>query len=703
MMRNDFKASLFQYIMSTYHMQLRPVPQQILRNESCPYEDIDSLLAGMSRKEKLEVIAGVDGFCIPAIPSRKLPPVWTSDATSGVRGVDAPVTAFPAPIAMAASFDRELIFKAAQAIARECRALGISILLGPGVNIARVPVNGRNFEYLGEDPYLAGEMASEYVKGMQSKGVGVTVKHFACNNSEYDRHKTNSVIDEKTLRELYLPPFKACVDSGAVGIMTSYNQVNGQYASENYFLIEQILRKEWGFEYMIVSDWNSLYSRDGAFEHGVDLEMPKRKYFPPSDEILTEVEEQILDRKVRHILNTFEALGVYNRDLIEGRLALHSPGNEEVALQLAKDSLVLLKNELHFLPIKKSKCTKIAVIGPFIHGEPTGGGGSSFIKQSYPGESIPHVLEQNYCQSTVRSFSGKWYRNRENTAYVASCDAVIVSAGFTHIDESEAYDRRWTLHDSDIEDIRHACELNADTVVIIHSGGALEMSSWVHLPKAVIFAWYQGAYSARAVTSLLFGEYSPSGRLPVSFAKNLDDYLSMKNYPDDFSSISLKRIQTGQGDPEVRSVWPISYDEKLLVGYRQFDTVGPEPLFPFGFGMSYSDFTLTDLEIRLNADSVDIFCTITNTGEIDSAQVIQLYLRPEHYSEQKVFQQLRGFEKVFLHAKETKKIIFNLTDEDVTFWDETERKYYKDEDRFTVCLGFSSREILLESEPIKMP
>jgi len=703
MMRNNFKASLFQYIMNTYFLSLRAVPQQIPRDEYFVDEDIHSLLARMSTEEKLTLIAGVDGFCIPPLANHNLPPVWTSDATRGVRGVDAPVTAFPSPIAMAASFDPQLIFNVGQAIAKECRSVGVSILLGPGVNIARVPINGRNFEYLGEDPYLAGAMAVEYVKGVQSKGVAVTVKHFACNNSEYDRHKTNSIVDEKTLREIYLPPFKACIDGGAVGVMTSYNQVNGEYASENSFLIDEILRKEWKFPYMVISDWNSLYSKEGAFTHGVDLEMPKRTYFPPVDSILTESEEKSLDAKVLHILNTLMALGVYKRDLIEGLLPLHVSKSEEIALQLAKDSLVLLKNDNHFLPLKKLISTKIAVIGPYINGEPTGGGGSSFIKQAFPGKSISHTLKEECSHLQVQSFSGKWYKNPEYRDYIRSCDAVIVSVGFSHVDESEAYDRRWSLHPHDIKDIEQACKLNDHTVVVTHSGGAIEMSTWVKLPKAIIFGWYQGSFFSQAIKALLFGEYSPSGRLPITIAHTLDDYLSMKNYPKDFSAISYKRIQVGQGNPKKRSVWPITYDEKLMVGYRQFDTVGPEPLFPFGFGLSYSEFTLENLSVVSKEKSIEVSCFIFNSGDIDSSQVIQLYMRPEQYSENRPFQQLRKFEKVFLHSKERKEVSFTLGREDVTYFDEKKRAYCVDSGNYTICIGFSSREILLKSELLKMP
>ena len=688
--------------MNTYYLPLRVVPQQIAQKGEKPYDDVPSLLNELSVEEKLTLIAGIDNFCIPPLPAHHLPPVWLSDATSGVRGVDAQVTIFPSPIAMAATFDKKLIFRVGQAIAKDCRAVGISIILAPGVNIARVPINGRNFEYLGEDPYLAGDIASMYVKGVQSKGVGVTVKHFACNNSEYDRHKTNSVVDEKTLREIYLPPFKACIDSGAVGIMTSYNQINGEYASEHSLLLKQILRKEWAFPYLVVSDWNSLYSHDRSFAHGVDLEMPKRKFFPKVDAHLSQEETQSLDEKVLHILNTLDALGVYKRDLIEGRQCIRSPESQKVALSVAQQSLVLLKNEDNFLPLKKKKNTKIAVIGRFVNGEPTGGGGSSFIKQGYPGKAIQQELLEAYPQSKIRSYSGHWYKCRDISSYVSSCDVVIVSVGFTHVDESEAYDRRWTLHKSDVENIVRASKMNPKTVVITHSGGAIEMPSWIQLPKAVIFGWYTGEYSAQVLRQLLFGEFSPSGRLPITIGRKLSDYASMKGYPEDFARFSLKRVAKGQGNPNVRTVWDIPYDEKLMVGYRQFDTIGPEPLYPFGFGLSYSTFTLDDLEVTKEVSTIEVSLYITNTGEVDSAQVVQLYVRPEKPQSGDAFQQLKGFERVFVKKHEKKGLSFTLDKGAFTYWDEAEGAYVVDSKPYTICLGFSSREILLTSEVLSI-
>lgn len=683
-------------------MGLREVPEQRVLPFNFRYQKPKELLSKMSDSEKLTLIAGIKNFCIPGVDSLNLPPVWMSDASSGVRGVDANVTSFPSVIAMGSTFNKDLIKKGGEIIAKECRALGISILLAPGVNIARVPINGRNFEYFGEDPYLAKMMALSYVKGVQSKGVGVSVKHFACNNSEYDRHKSNSIVDERTLREIYLPPFKTCVEGGAVGIMTSYNQINGEYGSEHSYLLTQILRKEWNYKYMVISDWNSLYSKDASLAHGVDIEMPKRKYFPKPDTILTEEQREQVDEKVLHILNSIDAIGAYKRDLLDKRDQLKTKEHENIALSIAKESLVLLKNE-NVLPLISRKVKRIAVVGRFATKEPTGGGGSSFIKQSYPGRSIEKEIKEAFPNCSVTSFKKRWYKSREISQYVSSCDAVIVSVGFNHVDESEAYDRRWTLHNSDIEDITHASKMNDHTIVVVHSGGALEMPSWYHLPHAIIYSGYLGSYSAKAIKGLIFGEFSPSGRLPFTIAHKLEDYVSMENYPKDFDKISLRRIVVGQGKPHVRNIIDIPYDEQLMVGYRQFDTIGPDPLYPFGSGLSYASFKYEGLIVEQNENKLSISFTLTNTSSIVASEVPQLYIRPKVSNREKPFQQLKGFTKESLKAKEKRVVSFSLSEEDFSYWDDEKKKWVVDKEPYTVCIGSSSKDLRLVSEEIIMP
>lgn len=695
---DHLKRMALQYLMNRWFLPLRPIPNE----PDFPFtDDLDAkaLLARMTLEEKIGLISGTHGFSVKAVARLGLPPLWMADATSGVRGVDAPVTAFPAPIAMAASWDVPMVRLAGKMIASECRASGVSILLAPGVNIARVPVCGRNFEYMGEDPLLAGEIASAYVEGVQSQGVGVTVKHFACNNSEYDRHKSNSIVDEQTLRELYLKAFEIVVHRGATGVMTSYNQVNGTYASEHPLLIGQILRSEWKFDGLVVSDWNSLYSTEGAFRSGVDLEMPSARWFTQSkikgligrDGTLAKV----LDTKVLRLLSTAQRLGAFRRPVTDRASPSRTARHRNHARSLAADSVVLLKNN-GLLPLDPVRCGRVVVLGNAVAGEPVGGGGSSFIKQAEPSRPIALALQESLANAQVLPFAGTWWKSKSRRAVVATADVVVVSTGFNHVYESESYDRMWQLDRSEMRTIKEACGLSDRVVVVLHGGGALEMASWIDAPRAVLMAWYLGEESANALCDLMLGRVNPSGKLPVTIAKRLSDHESMRAYPGDFARFSLKRIAFGQGNPGKRSVMDIHYREGLMVGYRQFDTVGPDPLFPFGFGLSYTTFAFRDMRVEEEDDGWKISFVVSNTGTRAGAEVAQLYVRPPDPGRSRPMQQLRGFAKVFLQPGEECSVSLMLTRADLSSFRAEIGTWIVPEGLWGLAVGSSSRHILLE-------
>ena len=692
------KRTLLQFIMNRWFLSLRRVPEEPV----FPIEgevDVEQVIERMELEEKVEYISGEKGFCIKAVPRLGVPPIWMSDATSGLRGVDTPVTAFPSPIAMAASWNVEAVRQISRLIARECRSAGVSILLAPGINIARVPICGRNFEYMGEDPFLAGEIASAYVEGAQSFGVGVTVKHFACNNSEYDRHKSNSIVDEKTLRELYLRAFETVVRRGATGIMTSYNQINGTYASEHPLLIGRILRSQWAFEGLIVSDWNSLYSTEGAFRSGVDLEMPGPRWFASSaikdligrDNSLLAV----LDAKVRRILRTADRLGVLRRPVVDSRVVPHAKEHIEQARALARESMVLLKNQ-GMLPLDAAKIRSVVVLGRFASGEPVGGGGSSFIKQADPAPSLAQRLRELLVEAKVTTLVGRWWKSAAKRAQITSADAVLISTGYDHVYESEAYDRMWPLPRTEVRTIREACALSSRVTVVLHAGGAMEMESWLDGSEAVILAWYGGEESAPALCDLILGRANPSGKLPVTIGRDLADYESMRSYPDDFARFSLKRFAMGQGDPGKRSIMDIHYREGLMVGYRQFDTVGPQPLFPFGFGLSYTTFGYRDLKIVENGEQWHVSFIVRNTGLLAGAEVAQLYLRPPSPGRLRPFQQLRGFRKVFLEAGEETRVAVKITTDDLAEYSANEHRWVVEPGSYVIMIGSGSRQLSLE-------
>ncbi|NCC64775.1 MAG: glycoside hydrolase family 3 protein, partial [Spirochaetia bacterium] len=522
----------------------------------------EALLSALTLEEKISLLSGVDEFCIRSIERVGLKQVWCSDASMGLRGWNADVTDFPASLAMAATFDTGLLAKVGDVLGQECRALGIGILLGPGVNIARVPVCGRNFEYFGEDPYLAGELAASYIQGVQKYPVITTVKHFACNNSEYDRHKSNSIVDERTLHELYLPAFKRAVESGSFAVMTSYNQINGIYASEHSYLLDGVLRGEWQFEDLVISDWNSLYSTDKVLSCGVDLEMPGAKYLSKQkvlDALQSNVVDQdAIDRKILHLFNAYEKAGLFFHSLSDSAYQAGSEEHRQVALEVALSSVVLLKNDGQVLPLKKD--AKLC-LGGSNASKAAQGGGSSMIQIRKRVQSLASLLQNN-----ATMLPKYWYRSRAWQKKVIQADAVVLVVGFDNIEESEAYDRPWTLQKSEIQSIKTAGILNNNTIVVVQSGGAVEMDSWHDYVKGILWSSYLGSSTAVALQAVLQGKANPSGKLPFTWAKNISDYRSMRQYPKDFDVLNLDRLRKGQGNPKVRKVSKLSYTEGLMVG-----------------------------------------------------------------------------------------------------------------------------------------
>lgn len=649
------------------------------------------LLREMTLEEKIALLSGRDEFCIPGIERLGLKPVWTSDATIGLRGWKTVVTDFPAAIALASTFDHELLYQVGRVMGHECRALGVGVLLGPGVNIARVPVCGRNFEYFGEDPYLAGEMAASYIRGVRTYPVITTVKHFACNNSEYDRHKSNSEVDERSLRELYLPAFKKAWEAGSLGIMTSYNQVNGTYTSEHPYLIASILREEWGFDGLVVSDWNSLYSTDGALKNGVDLEMPAPRYFT-RELVLDALDrgaatQEDIDAKVLHLLTSYEKAGLFSVPMADRSCKAGTRENREVALNAALGAPVLLKNEGQALPL--SPFLRLCIGGSNAC-RVAQGGGSSMVQL----ENAPPTVAELMQKEGALLLPKRWFDCPRFKQQVRKSDAVVLVVGFDHIEESEAYDRPWTLDKADLKAIKTAVRLNKRTIVVVQSGSAVEMGSWQDGVAAILYTSFLGSSTAQALKALLFGQASPSGKLPFTQARYLHEYRAMRSYPKDFDSVTIDRIKKGQGDPKVRQVQKLCYSEALMTGYRQFDTEGPEPLYCFGHGLSYSSFSYDSAGVKaLEEGRWNLSVTITNTGSCPAAEVVQLYVHPLDPVIFRPTQELKGFCKVFLQSKESKEVCLTVNETAFERWDLDAWKFVSDEGQYELRIGSSSRDI----------
>ncbi len=688
-MKHDWKRRLLQRLFTGAMAMYK---QDVPADHDAGFPDPDFLLSRMTLVEKIRILGGVDDLAVPGIPRLSIPKVWMSDASSGVRCFKQ-ATAFPAGIMLAALWDRSLIYQVGSAIADECRAQGISVILGPGVNIARVPVCGRNFEYFGEDPFLAGDMAVSYIRGVQERGVMAVAKHFACNNSEFDRHKSNSVVDAKTLHEIYLAPFEHAVIRGSVnGVMTSYNQINGIYGAQHPYLLDEVLRTAWGFSGVVISDWNSLYHTEAAVHHGVDIEMPKARKMTVRKVKRAlrsgRITEDMIDRKVRRILTVCSASEFYSSVKDESR-GLNTEKHRALALKAAESSVVLLKNRNSTLPMKKG-CT-VSVLGRCAVNTPTGGGGSSFV----PVVSGPGIAE---------ALEGEGFRvlRDDSDDSISSSDYVVVAAGFDRFYESEAYDRPYRLLEEDLLALDRACRINSKVIVMIHAGGDVETSSWIDKVQAVIFTGYLGMHRGTAPARVLSGAVNPSGKLPFTMARQLDDHGAMKGYPAAPWNISFVRVIGPQGNPRIRKPRTLEYQEGVFVGYRWFDEMNLSPQFPFGHGLSYTDFEITEAEaapLQAKAGSnaltdppiVTVSCRITNTGDRAGAQVVQLYVHEKTPKTARPEQELKGFEKIFLYPGESRTAAVELNTR--AFMHHDGQQWALNPGVFELRIGTSSREI----------
>ncbi len=670
-------------------------------------ERVEKTLAALSLEEKLAMLGGVDQMGIAGVPRLGLQRVWCSDASAGVRNFG-PGTAFAAPVALAASWNRELVRRVAAAIGEECRAVGVSILLGPGVNIARVPTCGRNFEYLGEDPFLACELVVPYIEGVQSRGVAATVKHFVCNNSDYDRHRMNAIVDERTLREIYLPAFQAAVQkAGTRCLMSSYNPVNGAYTSENRPLLRDLLRGEWGFGGVVMSDWNSVYSTQGPLQAGMDLEMP-RGVFYSREQIEPLIHEgrvpvDLIDEKIRHLLGVFYGMGFYDRPAVDSSLAAGGEAHLAVALEAARQGIVLLKNDRGLLPLDPARVRRVVLVGPNASRTPTGGGGSSRVRAARP-TSVEQGLRAALPGAEITVLA-----DRADARRLREADAVVACVGFNNEMESESYDRSWRLPRGQARLVRRACALNPNTVVVLTAGADVETSSWIAHAPAVLHSMYLGEVTGRAIAETLAGANNPSGKLPFTMAKRWADHAATANYPRRPERTS-KRLTLGPKARRLVNEWPaarlerlpqehrdVRYAEGIFVGYRHFDSRGIEPQFAFGHGLSYTAFEVTSLRLsspRLRkGERATVTVSLRNSGRRAGAEVVQLYVEDTECSLERPFKELKAFERVALEPGESREVTLPIGEEALSFYDASRRAWRAEAGRFRLHVGSSSRAI----------
>lgn len=660
--------------------------------------DVQELLKELTLEEKASLCSGKDAWNTKSIKRFDIPSLLLSDGPHGLRKVlkttnllktqTSLSTCFPTSSALGASWNKQLIYEVGCALGRECNSEGVNILLGPGINMKRTPLCGRNFEYFSEDPYHTAECAIAYIRGVQDQGVGTSLKHFACNNQEYMRFSIDAIVDERTLRELYLRAFEIVVKAaGPWTVMSSYNSLNGKLLTENRRFLVDILKTEWGFKGLVVSDWGSIYDRVKALKAGCELEMPGKDHRNDMKIIKAvesgEMDEKYLDESVASFLSLLNVVYANKKESTG-----YKPENHHaLARKAALESIVLLKNDAGILPINRETVKSIAVIGAFA-GEPRlQGRGSSFVNAAKI--DIPLKEIRNRAGETIQVQFARGYteENEEDTGLVdqatetaKNADLVIIFAGIYDNVESEGLDR--THLDLPVSHnllITRIAEVNENTIVLLSNGSAVRMP-WHGKVKAILETWLSGQAQAGAIADILFGIENPSGKLSESFPLRLEDTPAFLNYPGDDGKVT--------------------YSEGLYIGYRYYDKRKMDVLFPFGFGLSYTTFEYSDLDVnpaKINdTGEAMVYVTVQNTGDMSGKEVVQLYIRDIESTISVPEKELKGFEKIGLAPGEKTRITFSLKKDSFTHYDVKRKKWCVESGEFEILVGSSSRDIRLK-------
>ena len=660
-------------------------------------ERAEELVSKMTLEEKCTLIHGErgdaeyeDGFHIMPIPRLGIPAIRMADGPQGVRN-KTNSTYYPCGISLAASWNRDVAGKVGEGIGLDARARGVAIMLCPGVNIYRTALCGRNFEYYGEDPYLASETALHYISGIQSKGVMATIKHFALNNQEFDRHGVSSNADERTINEIYFPAFRKAVEEGNVAcVMTSYNPINGTHASENSWLIKDNLRA-WGFDGIVMSDWTSTYSAIGCFGSGLDLEMPRGYVmnYENAKRLLESgvIEEGWIDEKCRHILQTVIEYGFLDNPVKDESILEDCDISRANALAAALEGPVMLKNN-GILPLKKSTKKSIIVLGPNADIVPYGGGS---------GRMDP-IEGRNITLFAGLSGLGKGYKVElmdwkvPDYEKIRKAGAVIVAAGFNYDTEGEDFDRTYALPAGQDELISKVAAANPNTVVVVYSGGEVDVNPWIDKVGALIMAWYSGQEGGTALARILSGKVSPSGRLPFTFWGSIDKNPASANYYQSkpYGNMTSKRYSKRY------SQYPfVEYSEGIFLGYHGMSHFGVEPMFPLGYGLTYSKFDYSGLSVEPSDGGYKVSFTVTNTGKASASEVAQLYISAEGSSVIKADLELKGYEKVSLDPKKSASVTISLPKEAFSHYDVSSHSWVYDPGQYKILAGASALDIRL--------
>lgn len=657
--------------------------------------DVKAIVKQMTLEEKAGMCSGKDFWHLKSVERLGIPEVMVSDGPHGLRkqdkdadhlGANESIKAvcFPTACATACSFDRELLEKLGETIGEECQAENLSVILGPAVNIKRSPLCGRNFEYFSEDPYLASQMAAAHIRGVQSKNIGTSIKHFAANNQEYRRMSCSSEIDERTFREIYLAAFETAIkESNPDTVMCSYNKINGEFASENHRLLTEILRDEWGFEGYVMSDWGAVNDRVKGLAAGLDLEMPASGGYTDAEIVQAvkdgELDEIVLDTAVERILRI---IFKYTDNRQPGKFDMEA--DHKLAGKIAQESMVLLKND-GILPLK-TEGQKIAFIGKFAEKPRFQGGGSSHINSF----KITSALEasKEYTQVTYAQgydvkedkIDEKLLAEAVNTAKEA--DAAVIFAGLPDAFESEGYDREHMgMPMCQNALIAEIAKVQPNTVVVLHNGSPVEMP-WADNVKGILESYLCGQAVGDAQAAILFGKANPCGKLAETIPYKLSDNPSYLNFPGDGKKVE--------------------YKEGVFVGYRYYDTKEMPVRYPFGYGLSYTTFSYRDLQLSSkeikDTDKLTVTLKVKNTGSIAGKEIVQLYVSDMTNAANRPVKELKNFVKVELNPGEEKVVSMELDKRSFAWYNTEIKDWYAATGTYEILVGSSSADILLTAE-----
>lgn len=717
------------------------VPVYLDRSKSLD-ERVEDALSRMTTAEKVAILHAQSKFCSRGVPRLGIPDLWATDGPHGIRAevkwdewdqagwTNDSCVAFPALTCLAATWNPEMSALYGKSIGEEALYRGKDVLLGPGVNIYRTPLNGRNFEYMGEDPYLASRMVVPYVKGVQENGVAACVKHYALNNQEINRHTTNVIIDDRTLYEIYLPAFEAAVkEGGAWSIMGAYNYYQDEHLCHNSRMLNEILKGEWGFDGAVISDWGGVHDTDQAITNGLDLEFGSwtngltngasnayDNYYlanPYLERLASgDADMATLDEKARRVLRLLFRTAMNSN---KGDGALCSDAHYAAARRIGDEGIVLLKNDRGILPIPADKPVKLLVVGENAIKMMTVGGGSSSLKVQReispldglklgsPLASVEYV--RGYVGDTGGEYNGvttgqDLSESRSASELIAeavdkasSADYVIFIGGLNKAagQDCEDADRESLSLPYGQDDVISAlAKANPNLIVVNVSGNAVAMP-WVKQVPVILQAWFLGSESGNSIADVIFGKVNPSGKLPMTFPVRLEDVAAhaIGEYPG--------TLREGTGEGDIPEIWDEKYSEGILVGYRWHDTRKIKPLFPFGYGLSYTTFAYGKPEIsskELTADgSITITVPVTNTGSREGQEIVQLYLTDVKAPVARPAKELKGFEKVALAPGETRKVTFTVKPQDLAYFDADAHAWTTHPGNYKAHIASSSADI----------